>query len=113
MDTQPVLIKLFDTGMEITVSGSPAAVAALLERLQPGRAGGRTLAALTAQEAAIAALVGQGCTNQQIARRLAISRHTVNFHLRQIFLKLAIRSRVNLAVLAHADHEGHDGDRRD
>jgi DNA-binding CsgD family transcriptional regulator len=57
---------------------------------------------LTARELAVASLVGRAMTNQQIARRLEISSHTVNFHLRQVFRKLDIRSRVELALLARA-----------
>lgn len=54
---------------------------------------------LTDRERAVAVLAGHALTNQQIARRLAISPHTVNYHLRQIFRKLAIDSRVRLALL--------------
>jgi len=54
---------------------------------------------LTDRERAVAALAGQALTNQQIANRLGISTHTVNFHLRQIFRKLRIESRVQLARL--------------
>jgi len=63
---------------------------------------------LTERELAVASLVGRGLTNQQIARRLTISPHTVNFHLRQVFRKLNIHSRVDLAVLACA-YEGTHG----
>jgi DNA-binding CsgD family transcriptional regulator len=55
---------------------------------------------LSDRERAVARLVGQAYTNQQIARRLGISTHTVNYHLRQIFRKLAIGSRVSLAAYA-------------
>jgi DNA-binding CsgD family transcriptional regulator len=41
-------------------------------------------------------------TNQQIAHRIGRSRHTVNYHLRRIFHKLGITSRVELASLARA-----------
>lgn len=58
---------------------------------------------LTDQEAAVAELVAQGMTNQGAARRLHLSPHTVNFHLRTIFRKLGIRSRVELAHL-HGAH---------
>ena len=44
-------------------------------------------------------LAGQALTNQQMAHRLFISPHTVNYHLRQVFRKLAIDSRVSLARL--------------
>ncbi len=47
----------------------------------------------------IAELVRLGLTNRQIARRLGLSPHTVNYHLRQIFRKLGVRSRVELAGL--------------
>lgn len=62
-------------------------------------------ASLTEQEQAISRLVGQALTNQQIATRIDRSPHTVNYHLRQIFRKLAISSRVELARVAsqHAD----------
>ncbi len=45
----------------------------------------------------MARLAGEALTNRQIARRLYLSPHTVNYHLRQIFAKLGIRSRVELA----------------
>lgn len=57
---------------------------------------------LTTREAAVAALVGSAMTNQQIANRLHISPHTVNYHLRQIYRKLAIQSRVRLAQLVQS-----------
>jgi DNA-binding CsgD family transcriptional regulator len=53
---------------------------------------------LSARERAVARLAGQALTNGQIARRLGITTHTVNFHLRQIFRKLEIGSRVSLAA---------------
>lgn len=53
--------------------------------------------ALTEAERAIAHLVGDGLTNRQIARRVSLSPHTVNYHLRVIFRKLDINSRVEVA----------------
>ncbi|MFD1372009.1 helix-turn-helix domain-containing protein [Actinoplanes sichuanensis] len=58
-------------------------------------------AALSPREREIADLVGQALTNRQIARRTGISPHTVNFHLRQIFQKLGLVSRVELVALWH------------
>jgi DNA-binding CsgD family transcriptional regulator len=52
---------------------------------------------LTEREKAVARLAAQAMTNQQIASRLGITTHTVNFHLRRIFTKLEIVSRVSLA----------------
>jgi hypothetical protein len=44
----------------------------------------------------VAALVAEGLSNQQVATRMFLSRHTVDFHLRHIFRKLGIASRVAL-----------------
>jgi DNA-binding CsgD family transcriptional regulator len=51
---------------------------------------------LTEAERATSELAAQGLNNRQIGSRLYISRHTVAFHLRQIFRKLQISSRVEL-----------------
>ncbi|GHH39940.1 LuxR C-terminal-related transcriptional regulator [Lentzea cavernae] len=55
---------------------------------------------LTTTEAKVAALVAHGLTNRQVATELFVSPHTVGFHLRQIYRKLDIRSRVDLARIA-------------
>jgi DNA-binding CsgD family transcriptional regulator len=52
---------------------------------------------LTDTERNVAALVAQGLTNPQVAARMYVSPHTVKFHLRQVFRKLGIGSRVELA----------------
>jgi DNA-binding CsgD family transcriptional regulator len=54
---------------------------------------------LSAREQEIADLVGRAMTNRQIANRIGRSPHTVNYHLRQIFRKLDVTSRVELASL--------------
>ncbi|RAY11577.1 hypothetical protein DPM19_30225 [Actinomadura craniellae] len=61
-------------------------------------------AALTDTERKVTALVAQGLTNPQIADQMFISAHTVKFHLRQVFRKLGIASRVELARLATEHH---------
>jgi DNA-binding CsgD family transcriptional regulator/tetratricopeptide (TPR) repeat protein len=59
----------------------------------------RGWAAMTEAEESVARLVAQGLTNREAAERLFLSPHTVNSHLRHIFSKLAIKSRVELARL--------------
>ena len=54
---------------------------------------------LTDSERRLATLVSEGLTNRQVAEQLLISRHTVDSHLRHIFAKLGINSRVGLARL--------------
>jgi DNA-binding CsgD family transcriptional regulator len=56
--------------------------------------------ALTTSELAVARLVAEGRTNREVAERLFVSPHTVNSHLRHVFSKLRINSRVELARLA-------------
>jgi DNA-binding CsgD family transcriptional regulator len=57
-------------------------------------------AAMTKSELAVAQLVANGLTNREIAERLFVSPHTVNTHLRQVFAKLEVNSRVDLTRLA-------------
>lgn len=52
---------------------------------------------LTPQQEQISLLVAEGATNREIAHRLYISPRTVEHHLRNIFARLQIRSRVELA----------------
>jgi ATP/maltotriose-dependent transcriptional regulator MalT len=52
---------------------------------------------LTASERRVAELVGQGLSNSEVASQLFLSPKTVEFHLRNIFRKLGVRSRTELA----------------
>jgi predicted ATPase/DNA-binding CsgD family transcriptional regulator len=60
-------------------------------------------AELTAAEIPVARLAASGESNRRIAEHLFLSPHTVDSHLRSIFGKLGIRSRVELAHLG-AEH---------
>jgi DNA-binding NarL/FixJ family response regulator len=53
-------------------------------------------AELTEAEAAVADLVAMGLSNRDVATRLLVSPHTVDAHLRHIYSKLGISSRVQL-----------------
>jgi DNA-binding CsgD family transcriptional regulator len=57
-------------------------------------------ARLTDTERAVAELVAAGYTNREAATKLFISPHTVDYHLRHIFRKLDIDSRIQLATAA-------------
>ena len=55
---------------------------------------------LTPRELEIASLVGSGLRNLDIARRLGVSVTTVRSHLRKVYSKLRLASRIELALLA-------------
>lgn len=61
---------------------------------------------LSPREAEILALVAKGLTNDEIAVRLAISRRTVETHLRAVFHKTGVTRRGQLMALAQKEHLG-------
>jgi DNA-binding CsgD family transcriptional regulator len=73
-------------------------------RIVPGEPEPTGWTAITGSELAVARLVAEGMTNREAAERLFVSPHTVNSHLRHVFTKLGINSRVELARLAR-DHD--------
>jgi transcriptional regulator of acetoin/glycerol metabolism len=91
-------------GAVVWLGSSRASIAAPVPSADPAtRRTMRTM--LTVSERSIAEHVAAGLTNRETASQLFISTHTVDYHLRQIFRKLGLRSRVELArVVADADH---------
>ncbi len=70
------------------------------------RSGAGGLDDLTARELEIARLVVDRLTNAQIAETLFLSKKTVETHLRNIFAKAAVSSRVELArAVERADRD--------
>ncbi|MEU2435505.1 LuxR C-terminal-related transcriptional regulator [Streptomyces rubradiris] len=57
------------------------------------------LARLTPQQLRIARRVAQGLTNREVALSLSVSTRTVDYHLRNVFAALGVRSRMELARL--------------
>ncbi len=58
------------------------------------------LCELTAREAEVLGLIGQGCTNREIGERLHLAEKTVKHYVTLILQKLQVRSRTEAAVLA-------------
>lgn len=55
---------------------------------------------LTDRETDVLRAVTDGATSREIGQRLEISENTVNFHLKNIFKKLDLRNRAQLAAWA-------------
>jgi DNA-binding CsgD family transcriptional regulator len=70
---------------ELRAAGAP---------VPPDPAGAREL---TAQQERIARLVAGGATNREIAQQLFLSPRTIDHHLRNVFARLGVRSRIELA----------------
>lgn len=65
----------------------------------PGGRGTRAMTPrLTASELVVARLVASGLSNKQVAERLMVSRKAIEFHLANIYAKLQVSSRSQLAA---------------
>jgi DNA-binding CsgD family transcriptional regulator/tetratricopeptide (TPR) repeat protein len=67
--------------------------------VEPSRHGAGELSRLTPQQLRIARCVAEGATNREVALSLSVSTRTVDYHLRNIFATLGVRSRVELVRL--------------
>lgn len=64
----------------------------------------RPLVELTPQERQVAGLVATGATNREAAAELFVSQKTIEFHLGNVYRKLGVRSRTELAnAMARSD----------
>jgi DNA-binding CsgD family transcriptional regulator len=64
------------------------------------------LAELSERERTVALAVTRGLSNKDVAGELFISRKTVDAHLQQIYRKLDVRSRTQLAMVCHQGASG-------
>jgi DNA-binding CsgD family transcriptional regulator len=78
----------------------PPVAASLFSLLDYGRAGGASAQSsgrvgdtLTTRERDVLRMIGHGFSNKDVARALAISPETVKSHVKNIFSKLAVRTR--------------------
>jgi DNA-binding CsgD family transcriptional regulator len=81
----------------VAVTLAPAAVA----DLEPLRL---ALHDLTPREREVAQLLTRGATNEEIARALWISRHTVKDHVKAVYAKIGVASRVELSAKLFHEH---------
>jgi DNA-binding NarL/FixJ family response regulator len=85
---------------------APIVTRRLLERFarlpMPGDAAhAEQLSQLTERELEVLRLVGQGLSNREIADRLVLAEPTVKTHVSHLLLKLDLRDRAQLVVLAY------------
>lgn len=70
-------------------------------RVAPARPTGlRYVDPLTPRELDVLALLVEGCSNEAIARRLAVAPNTVRTHVQNIFTKLGVHSRLEAVTVA-------------
>jgi DNA-binding NarL/FixJ family response regulator len=86
---------------------SPAVTRRLIDRLADPAAAGRRadarerLGRLTEREREVAAAVGRGCSNAEIAAELGMGVATVKAHVSRLLAKLGLNNRVQIALLVH------------
>jgi DNA-binding NarL/FixJ family response regulator len=56
---------------------------------------------LTGREREVLGLIGQGCTNAEIAQRLFVSEGTIKTHVNHLFTKLDLRDRAAAIIFAY------------
>ena len=73
---------------------------------EPGGAAvpARAVAPLTARQLAVAKAVAAGKSNEQVARDLYITVKTVEYHVSQIFTRLGIDARAEIAAALSVSH---------
>jgi non-specific serine/threonine protein kinase len=93
-------------GAALTVTdGIAYALGAQLPAGTAGRSQSVASSVLSARESQVAALVGQGLTDRQIAERLVISRRTAEGHVANSLTKLGLSSRTQLAAWSAQSYE--------
>ena len=104
-DAKDLLVEACERYEDLEASSWAGRVAAELRRLgvRRGARGTRRRpasgwASLTGSEQAVSRLVAEGLTNREVARRLHVSPHTVNTHLRHVFQKMSVTTRAQLAA---------------
>jgi len=88
------VIGAFENAVQAGSSAAPSEAAAPVELAEPGPEAARNAPDdLTDRELDVLELLAQRLQNKEIATRLGISAHTVNYHLKHVYDKLGVQSR--------------------
>ena len=71
------------------------------QALARGRRGAKAAVRMTARERQVIESIADGMSNKEIADRLRIATHTVKSHVHNILEKLALHTRLEVAIYAH------------
>jgi DNA-binding NarL/FixJ family response regulator len=66
-----------------------------------GKRGAKAAVRMTARERQVIESIAEGLSNKEIAERLHVATHTVKSHVHNILEKLALHTRLEVAVYAH------------
>jgi DNA-binding NarL/FixJ family response regulator len=99
------LIELHDAIVDTITAGthlSPAAANKLVERVQE-KTGNSAIYQLTSREKMVVESLQNGHSYKEIASKLSVSVFTVNYHLKNIYKKLSVRSKSELMAKLYND----------
>jgi DNA-binding NarL/FixJ family response regulator len=85
----------------LTPAATRSLITRYLSRPERGTQAPPRLDCLTDREREVLALVGAGLSNEDIARHLTVSPHTVKTHVNRTMTKLAAHDRAQLVVIAY------------
>ena len=71
------------------------------QALARGKRGAKAAGRMTARERQVVDSIAEGLSNKEIADRLHVATHTVKSHVHNILEKLALHTRLEVAVYAH------------
>lgn len=89
---------------------SPSVTKRVIDRIaaqpDPGPANASGLDSLTPREREVFALIARGMSNREIAAALAVEESTIRTHAKRILMKLGLRDRVHVVILAYETGAG-------